>query len=205
MKIFFLFLTLNVIAPALGFSQTNSPLMMEGMGYWYNHGSGFYASHATLPFGTEIIITNLDNGKQVTAQVGGRIPPDPRWIVDVSPQAADALGMNRTGFTRLRIEEVVKTAAAKSLRTISARNFQQNGRAVIRPAGMELTVGHPSLTIGRRIRLTNQANGRMVVATVKSRVRASRDRIIEVSWAVAQALGASQGNYINVTVESVDR
>jgi rare lipoprotein A len=199
---FSLILGLAVLIPVV--AQT-SPLRAEGMGYWYDQGSGFYASHATLPFGTELRVTNLENGKQVTVQVGGRIPQDPRWIVDVSPQAADTLGMNDMGFTRVRIEEVVKVSTTKALRTVSVRNFQQNGRAVILSAGTELTVGHPSLTMGRQIRITNRANGRVVVATVRSRVRASQDRILEVSRAVAQALGVSQGTYLNVTVESVDR
>ncbi|MDR2375615.1 MAG: septal ring lytic transglycosylase RlpA family protein [Treponema sp.] len=175
------------------------------MAYWYDQGSGLYASHATLPFGTELIVTNLDNGKQVTVRVGGRIPQDTRWIVDVSPQAADALEMNDIGFTRVRIEEVVKVATAKALRTNSVRLFQQNGRAMILTSGTELTAGHPSLTMGRQIRITNRANGQVVVATIRNRVRASQDRIIEVSLAVARALGVSQGSYVNVTIESIDR
>ncbi|MDR2136562.1 MAG: septal ring lytic transglycosylase RlpA family protein [Treponema sp.] len=205
MKKMLLSLAISAVMPVFGFSQEARPVRTEGMGYWYDQGSGFYASHATLPFGTELVVTNLDNGKRVTVQVGGRIPADPRWIVDVSPQAADALEMNDMGFTRVRIEEVVKTATVKALRTISVRNFQQNGRAVVLTAGADLTVGHPSLTMGRQIRITNRANGRVVVATVKNRVRASQDRIIELSRAVAQALGVSRGSYVNVTVESVDR
>jgi rare lipoprotein A (peptidoglycan hydrolase) len=204
-KVFFFGVLCGFILPFSVFSQENRPLRVEGMGYWYDQGSGLYASHATLPFGTELVVTNLDNGKQVTVQVGGRIPQDPRWIVDLSPQAADTLEMNDMGFTRVRIEEVVKAATTKTLRTVSVRNFQQSGRAVILAAGTELTVGHPSLTMGRQVRITNRANGQAVVATVRNRVRASQDRIIEVSRAVARALGVSQGTYANVTVESVDR
>ncbi|MDR0670646.1 MAG: septal ring lytic transglycosylase RlpA family protein [Treponema sp.] len=205
MKKITFFLTLGVVLSATGFSQESRVLRMEGMGYWYDQGSGFYASHATLPFGTELIVTNLDNGKQVTVRVGGRIPQDPRWIVDVSPQAADTLEMNDMGFTRVRIEEVVKAATVKALRASSVRLFQQNGRAVVLASGTELTAGHPSLSIGRQIRITNRANGQVVVATIRSRVRASQDRIIEVSPAVARALGVPQGSYVNVSIESIDR
>ncbi|MDR0731129.1 MAG: septal ring lytic transglycosylase RlpA family protein [Treponema sp.] len=200
-----LFSLVFVVLSVFVFSQETQPLRMEGVGYWYDQGSGFYASHATLPFGTQLIVTNLDNGKRVTVQIGGRIPPDPRWIVDVSPQAADALEMNDMGFTRVRIEEVVKVASAKALRASSVRLFQQNGRAMVLTGGTELTAGHPSLTMGRQIRITNRANGRVVVATIRNRVRASQDRIIEVSLAVARALGVPQGNYVNVTIESIDR
>jgi rare lipoprotein A (peptidoglycan hydrolase) len=187
-----------------GFAQQAQALMAEGMGSWYDEGSGLFASHASLPFGTELIVTNLGNGKQVTVQVGGRIPQDRRWIVEISPAAADLIEMNDLGFTQVRIEQVVKAAAAtKAMRTTSVRNFHQNGRAAILPTGVELTAGHPSLTMGRQVQITNRANGQRVVATVKNRVRASTERIVEISRAVAVALGA-RGTHIDVLVDSVD-
>jgi rare lipoprotein A (peptidoglycan hydrolase) len=187
-----------------GFAQQAQPLVAEGMGSWYDAGSGLFASHASLPFGTELVVTNLGNGKQVTVQVGGRIPQDRRWIVEISPAAADVIEMNDLGFTQVRIEQVVKAAAAsKAMRTTSVRNFHQNGRAVILSTGAELTAGHPSLTMGRQVRITNRANGQRVVATVKNRVRASTERIVEISRAVAVALGA-RGTHIDVLVDSVD-
>jgi rare lipoprotein A (peptidoglycan hydrolase) len=177
----------------------------EGMGSWYDNGSGLFASHASLPFGTELIITNMDTGKRVTVQVGGRIPQDRRWIVEVSPEAADIIEMHGMGFTPVRIEEVPKVVVSKALRVTSIRNFHQQGRAAILTAGVELTAGHPSLSMGRQVQITNNANNRSVVATVKSRVRASQERVIEVSRAVAQALGVSRGTYIDVSVDSVDK
>jgi rare lipoprotein A (peptidoglycan hydrolase) len=186
-----------------GFAQQDQPLRAEGRGSWYDEGSGLFASHASLPFGTELIVTNLDNGKQVTVQVGGRIPEDRLWIVEVSPAAADTIEMNDMGFTPVRIEQVVKVAASKALRAAIIRNFHQDGRAAILSSGAELTAGHPSLTMGRQVRITNRANGQRVVATVKNRVRASTERIVEVSRAVATALGA-RGNHIDVQVDSVD-
>jgi rare lipoprotein A (peptidoglycan hydrolase) len=186
-----------------GFAQ-QATLVAEGMGSWYDDGSGLYASHATLPFGTEIIVTNMDNGKKVTLQVGGRIPQDRRWILDISPAAADAIDMNPLGFTPIRIDRVTKApAATKALRTTTVRNFHQNGKAVILTSGVELTAGHPSLSMGRQVQITNRANGQRVVATVKNRVRASRERIVEISRAVAQALGA-RGTLIDVRVDSID-
>jgi rare lipoprotein A (peptidoglycan hydrolase) len=184
--------------------QAPQPLVVEGMGSWYDDGSGLFASHASLPFGTELVVTNLDNGKQVTVQVGGRIPQDRRWIVELSPAAADVIDMNGMGFTPVRIEEVVKVvAASKALRVTRVRNFHQNGKAVILLSGAEFTAGHPSLSMGRQVRITNQANGQRVVATVKNRVRASSERVVEISRAVAVALGA-RGTHIDVLVDSVD-
>jgi rare lipoprotein A (peptidoglycan hydrolase) len=190
-----------------GFAQTVNaqPLVAEGMGSWYDQGSGLFASHADLPFGTEIIVTNLDNNKQVTVQVGGRIPKDRRWVVELSPQAADVLEMYDMGFTPVRITEVVKVdVRPKALRATTIRNFQQSGRAAILSSGAELTAGHPSMTMGRQLQVSNRANGRRVLLTVNSRVRASQERIIEISRAAAQALGVSRGTYVDVMVESVD-
>jgi rare lipoprotein A (peptidoglycan hydrolase) len=195
---------LGLVMAVSGFSQQTQPLRAEGMGSWYDDGSGLFASHASLPFGTEIVITNLDTGQRVTAQVGGRIPQDRRWIVEVSPQVADMLGMYDMGFTPVRIEEVPKVVTTKALRTTTVRGFRQNGRAVILSAGTDFTAGHPSLNMGRQVQIVNRANNRRVVATVKNRVRASQERIIEVSLAVAQALGVARGTYIDVSVESVD-
>ncbi|MDR0642740.1 MAG: septal ring lytic transglycosylase RlpA family protein [Treponema sp.] len=193
-------LTLTV----LGAAQQTNPVG-EGYGSWYDEGSGFFASHANLPFGTELVVTNINNGKQVTVQVGGRIPQDQRWILDISPAAADAIEMNDMGFTRVRVDQVVKApVAAKALRTTSVRDFHQNGRAVILSSGVDLTAGHPSLSMGRQVQITNRANGQKVVATVKNRVRASRDRIVEISRATAQVLGA-RGTYIDVQVDSIDK
>jgi rare lipoprotein A (peptidoglycan hydrolase) len=198
-----------VCAGLLGFALTipvfAQALQAEGMGSWYEDGTGLFASHASLPFGTELIVTNLDNGYTVTVQIGGRIPQDRRWILELSPEASYILDMYEIGFTPVRIEEVVKTVQPKAIRSTVVRNFQQNGRAVILSSGNELTAGHPSLTMGRDVRITNSANGRVAVITVNNRVRASQERIIEISRAAAQALGVSRGTFIDVLVESIDR
>jgi rare lipoprotein A (peptidoglycan hydrolase) len=204
MKKVLFFGLLGVIMALSGFSQQTQPLKAEGMGSWYEDGSGLFASHATLPFGTDLIITNTETGKQVTVQVGGRIPQDRRWIVEVSPPVADILEMYDMGFTPVRIEEVPKVVTVKALRATSVRGFRQSGRAMVLSLGSEFTAGHPSLSMGRQVRIVNRANNLGVVATVKNRVRASHERIIEISMAVAQALGVAQGTYIDVSVESVD-
>ncbi|MDR2588077.1 MAG: extracellular solute-binding protein [Spirochaetales bacterium] len=108
----------------------------EGMANWYNSSTNnLLASHATLPFGTWLLITNPANGKQVSVQVGGRIASDPRGqlILSVSPAAATELGMNRSGMTRLRVsvirrrtENVVERRSGTARRdTLSAGNRQK--------------------------------------------------------------------------------
>ena len=61
------------------------------------------AAHRTLPLGTQIRVTNLDNGKSVRVRVNDRGPHVRGRIVDLSSRAAAALGFS-TGVARVRIE-----------------------------------------------------------------------------------------------------
>jgi rare lipoprotein A (peptidoglycan hydrolase) len=160
------------------------------MASWYESSeTDFFASHATYPFGTELVITNLENRRQVTVKVGGRIPADPRWIVDLSPNAAEKIGMNMMGFTSVRVEAVVKTAEKPKAIRATIRKFSQEGLAQVLTNGSDLSAGHPSLALGAKVKITNTANGRQVTLTVKNRIRASAQRVIELSKAAGDTLG----------------
>jgi hypothetical protein len=74
--------------------------------------SGFTISHSSMSFGTRVRVINLMNNGEVTATVDGRIPAgDPR-VADISREAGDAIGMARTGYTRVRIEQIVPRESA---------------------------------------------------------------------------------------------
>ncbi|HEY1905898.1 MAG TPA: septal ring lytic transglycosylase RlpA family protein [Myxococcaceae bacterium] len=89
----------------------------EGEASWY--GPGLYgrktasgevlrpgtltAAHRTLPFGTCLRVTNLENGRVVEVRVNDRGPYAAGRIVDVSETAARALGMHGRGVTRVRL------------------------------------------------------------------------------------------------------
>ena len=64
------------------------------------------AAHRTLPFGTELRVTNLSNEKSVIVRVNDRGPYGRGRIIDVSRQAAEALGMVSTGTARVRLESL---------------------------------------------------------------------------------------------------
>jgi rare lipoprotein A (peptidoglycan hydrolase) len=163
------------------------------MGSWYESAeTELYASHATYPFGTDLLITNLENQQQVTVKVGGRIPEDSRWIVDLSPNAAEKIGMNMIGFTRVKVEEVVKTVQKPKAIRATIRDFSQVGLAQVLANGADLSAGHPSLAMGARVKITNPANGRQVTLTVRNRIRASAQRVIELSKAAGDTLGMSR-------------
>lgn len=64
------------------------------------------AAHRTLPFGTRVRVTNLDNGRHVTVTVTDRGPYRRARVIDVSRRAAKDLGFLRSGTARVRLEVV---------------------------------------------------------------------------------------------------
>ncbi len=63
---------------------------------------GMTAAHRWLPFGTQILVTNLENGCSVTLRVTDRGPYHGARILDCSKAAAEALGFIDHGVTRIR-------------------------------------------------------------------------------------------------------
>jgi rare lipoprotein A len=68
------------------------------------HDSGILmAAHRTLPLGTEVRVTNLDNGKSARVRINDRGPHVQGRIIDLPSSAAAALGLS-TGVARVRLE-----------------------------------------------------------------------------------------------------
>ncbi len=63
-------------------------------------------AHLTLPFGTVLRVTNLDNERQVTVRVNDRGPYHGDRILDLSRGAAEELGMISSGTAEVIIEVV---------------------------------------------------------------------------------------------------
>jgi len=69
--------------------------------------------------------------------------------------------------------------------------------------GAELTTAHRSLPCGTKVRITNTKNGKSVVATVNDWGPATRQRIVDVSRAVAKKLDFVKQGTTTVKVEIV--
>lgn len=69
---------------------------------WWNFKS--VAAHRTLALGTEVRVTNLENGKHATVEIIDRGPYIAGRIIDLSPRAARKLDMKKQGLARVRIE-----------------------------------------------------------------------------------------------------
>ena len=90
----------------------------EGRASWY--GPGFHgrptasgqrfdrnaltAAHRTLPFGTRVRVTNLNNGAQVTVRINDRGPFHGGRVIDLAEAAARHIGMTASGTAPVRGE-----------------------------------------------------------------------------------------------------
>ena len=62
------------------------------------------AAHRSLPFGTRVKVTNLNNQRSVTVRINDRGPYSRGRIIDLSRRAATDLDMLRAGVAPVRIE-----------------------------------------------------------------------------------------------------
>jgi rare lipoprotein A (peptidoglycan hydrolase) len=89
-----------------------------GIGSWYGgrfHGrrtssgerfnqNALTAAHRTLPFGTRVLVTNLENGQSVEVRITDRGPRSPNRVIDLSREAATKIGMRRQGLGVVQID-----------------------------------------------------------------------------------------------------
>ena len=64
------------------------------------------AAHRTLPFGTMVRVTNLENGKSVNVRINDRGPFKYHRVIDLAHGAASALNMMRAGEINVRLEVI---------------------------------------------------------------------------------------------------
>jgi rare lipoprotein A len=62
------------------------------------------AAHRSLPFGTRVQVTNLDNGRKVFVKINDRGPHTGKRIIDISQAAAREIGLVGRGVGKVRIE-----------------------------------------------------------------------------------------------------
>ncbi len=65
---------------------------------------GMTAAHKTLPFGTIVKVTNLDNGKEAELKINDRGPFVKGRIIDCSKRGAKELGFFGKGTAKVKIE-----------------------------------------------------------------------------------------------------
>ena len=64
------------------------------------------AAHRTLPLGTRVRVTNLDNGRSVDVRINDRGPFTRRRVIDLSYAAAQRLGAVGAGLFRVSLKTI---------------------------------------------------------------------------------------------------
>ena len=104
----------SILLAAFGAALTFSAASADEFGkmtYYTNpYHSGMIAAHKTLPFGTLVRVTNLDNGRSAILTIVDRGPFAPGRIIDVSTYAAGVLGFVRAGVANVKLERLTGRA-----------------------------------------------------------------------------------------------
>ena len=99
----------------IGVSFLSSPIQAQtwsGAASYYSgkertasggHVGALTAAHRTLPFGSRVRVTNLNNGRSTTVTINDRGPFAHGRVIDVSAGAADVLGMRHSGVARVLV------------------------------------------------------------------------------------------------------
>jgi rare lipoprotein A len=66
------------------------------------------AAHRTLPFGTRVRVTNLENGRRIVVRINDRGPFKKGRVLDVTPAAARRLGFAQAGLAHVRLDVLGK-------------------------------------------------------------------------------------------------
>ncbi len=116
------------------------------------------AAHRSLPFGTKVLVENLNNGKSVVVRINDRGPFVAGRIIDVSKAAASSLGMLGSGTARVRVSTSGRSSVSSEKRSVAglmksvpavkqvaSRASAHKGAAVASRAG-----AHRAVTIASR-------------------------------------------------------
>jgi rare lipoprotein A len=131
-------------ATACATQRPHAGVVLErGIASWYGPGfhgrftasgerydqQGFTAAHPTLPFGTELEIRNLGNGRSVRVRVNDRGPFRKNRVIDLSQAAARALGMIGPGTALVEIAAVGEPTLAPRGFAVQVGAFAAAARA----------------------------------------------------------------------------
>jgi len=130
-------------APPERVERRESKEIQYGIASWYGgdfHGkptsSGeiydmyqFTCAHNTLPLGTMVMVTNLENGKSVELKVNDRGPFVKERIIDLSYSAAQMIGMWEKGTTYVKVEVIGPLIEQIQLFTLQVGSFIDEANA----------------------------------------------------------------------------
>jgi rare lipoprotein A len=77
------------------------------------------AASLTIPLGSYVRVTNLRNGRAIVVRVNDRGPVVPGRIIDLSYGAAAALGYDKRGLQRVRLDLVKRPQQPRTYQTVA--------------------------------------------------------------------------------------
>jgi rare lipoprotein A len=86
-------------------------------------------AHNTLPLGTIVMVTNLENGRSLELKVNDRGPFVKDRIIDVSYSAAQMLGMWEKGTALVKVEVIVPGIEPVQRFTLQVGSFSDESNA----------------------------------------------------------------------------
>ncbi len=140
---------------------------LEGLASWYGgkfHGrltssgevfdtNDMTAAHRSLPFGTMVKVTNLDNGRSAVVKINDRGPFVEGRMIDLSRAAAEELGMLGQGVARVSLE-IVAFASDNEVYAIQVGSYgleknAERARLILETAGFVVTIEKTGLGAAR--------------------------------------------------------
>lgn len=130
------------------------------------------AAHKTLPFGTQVRVTNLNNGRSVVVRINDRGPFKPGRVIDLSRAAAERVGMISSGTAPVSLE--LLNAAPTSETLNAARSLQ----IVVDRTLQGYSVASSRYTPGTLLLLNSATSDPLMVRVVSERVPQGVDMLI---------------------------
>jgi rare lipoprotein A len=114
-----------------------------GLASWYGYGDGYgcratasgeqmdpaalTAAHKTLPLPSIVEVTNLASGKKVRVRINDRGPFVAGRIIDLSPAAAEKLGIYGKGSAKVRVKYIGPAEPKSGFTPAAWRPFSHGG------------------------------------------------------------------------------
>jgi rare lipoprotein A len=92
--------------------------------------NGVSAAHRTLPLGSSIRVTNLDNFKSIKVKVNDRGPFARNRVIELSYGAAKELGFAEIGTARVKIEALEPIPESEAVYTVHVGAFLEEESAL---------------------------------------------------------------------------
>ncbi|WP_449243000.1 septal ring lytic transglycosylase RlpA family protein [Desulfovibrio sp.] len=152
---------------------------------------GLTAAHATLPVGSKVEVTNLDNSRRAVVMITDRNPSGGR-LIEVSRSAAEQLGMTgaATAQVGLRVLDRPRGKAAKAAAAKAAAAARKPKAA---PAPKRVQAEEDENAVSPEDRITaDEAEGRVSAPRAASKSKPSKTKTAQAAPAKAAKTPAAQ-------------